>query len=118
VEFLADYAGFLAKTFTVVVAIVIVLVVIAALRGRGRRGGSGHLEVHKLNDFYKELRERLQHSVLEKARLKALRKSEAKSLKEAKRRRAARRTASMCSTSMVTSRPRPPSNCAMKSPRC
>jgi len=87
VEFLADYAGFLAKTFTVVVAIVIVLVVIAALRGRGRRGGSGHLEVHKLNDFYKELRERLQHSVLEKTKLKTLRKSEAKSLKEAKKKK-------------------------------
>lgn len=84
-EFLADYAGFLAKTFTVVVAIVIVLVVIAALRGRGRRGSSGHLEVHKLNDFYKDLRERLQHSVLEKAKLKALRKSEAKTAKESKK---------------------------------
>lgn len=84
-EFLADYAGFLARTFTVLVAVVVVLIVIAALRGRGRRGSSGHLEVHKLNDFYKELRERLQHSVLEKDKLKALRKSEAKTAKNAKK---------------------------------
>lgn len=84
-EFLADYAGFLARTFTVLVAVVVVLIVIAALRGRGRRGSSGHLEVHKLNDFYKELRERLQHGVLEKDKLKALRKSEAKTAKNAKK---------------------------------
>lgn len=83
-EFLLDYAGFLAKTLTVVVAVVVVLVTIAALRGRGRRSG-GHLEVRKLNDFYKDLRERLQSSVLDKDKLKALRKSEQKAVKQAKK---------------------------------
>ncbi|CDF83361.1 putative protease sohB [Pseudomonas knackmussii B13] len=83
-EFLLDYAGFLAKTLTVVVAVVVVLVTIAALRGRGRRSG-GHLEVRKLNDFYKDLRERLQSSVLDKDKLKALRKSEHKAVKQAKK---------------------------------
>lgn len=83
-EFLLDYAGFLARTLTVVVAVVVVLVVIAALRGRGRRS-SGHLEVRKLNDFYKDLRERLQSSVLDKDKLKALRKSEHKAAKQAKK---------------------------------
>ena len=83
-EFLLDYAGFLAKTLTVVVAVVVVLVTIAALRSRGRRSG-GHLEVRKLNDFYKDLRERLQISVLDKDKLKALRKSEQKALKQAKK---------------------------------
>ena len=83
-EFLLDYSGFLARTFTVLVAVLVVLVVVAALRGRGRRS-SGHLEVRKLNDFYKDLRERLQGSVLDKDKLKALRKSEHKAAKQAKK---------------------------------
>ena len=38
-EFLLDYAGFLAKTATVVLAIVAVLIVLAGLRrGRGKPG--------------------------------------------------------------------------------
>ena len=36
VEFFAQYAGFLLRTVTVVVAIVMVLLVIAALRSKGR----------------------------------------------------------------------------------
>ncbi|MGP0170893.1 protease SohB [Pseudomonas sp. NCHU5208] len=83
-EFLSEYAGFLAKTLTVVVAIVVVLVFIAALRGKGRRG-SGHLQVDKLNDFYKGLREHLQQTVLRKDELKALRKAEAKAAKQEKK---------------------------------
>ncbi|HHO8935377.1 TPA: protease SohB, partial [Pseudomonas aeruginosa] len=54
-EFIAEYAGFLARTVTVLAAIIVVLVVIVALRGRGRRGAGGHLDVQKLNDFYKDL---------------------------------------------------------------
>src|SRR5690606_16250976 len=72
VEFFAEYAGFLARTVTVLVAILVVLAAIAALRGRNRRVASGHLDVRKLNDFYKGLRERLEHSVLDKAQLKAV----------------------------------------------
>jgi serine protease SohB len=85
VEFIFDYASFLAKTVTVVIAIVVVLVAIASMRGRGRRGGGGQLHVTKLNDFYKGLRDRLEGSLLDKARLKALRKSQAKDLKKEKK---------------------------------
>jgi len=85
VEFLADYASFLAKTVTLVVAIVVVLVAIASLRGKGRRRPAGQLQVTKLNDFYKGLRERLEQSLLDKDRLKALRKEQAKSLKKDKK---------------------------------
>jgi len=85
VEFLADYASFLAKTVTLVVAIVVVLVAIASLRGKGRRRAAGQLQVTKLNDFYKGLRERLEQSLLDKDRLKALRKEQAKSLKKDKK---------------------------------
>ena len=84
-EFLADYASFLAKTVTLVVAIVVVLVAIASLRGKGRRRSAGQLQVTKLNDFYKSLRERLEQSLFDKDRLKALRKEQAKSLKKDKK---------------------------------
>jgi serine protease SohB len=82
VEFLADYASFLAKTVTLVVAIIIVLVAIAAMRGKGRRRSAGQLQVTRLNEFYKGLRERLEQSLLDKNRLKTLRKEQAKSLKK------------------------------------
>ncbi len=84
-EFLADYASFLAKTVTLVVAIIVVLVALASLRrGRGKQAG-GHLEVHKLNDFYKSMRERLEQSLVEKDQLKAQRKQEARAAKQTKK---------------------------------
>jgi serine protease SohB len=85
VEFIFDYASFLAKTVTIVIAIIVVLVVIASMRGRGRRSAGGQLHVTKLNDFYKGLRDRLEGSLLDKARLKALRKAQAKDLKKDKK---------------------------------
>uniref|UniRef100_UPI003C7994ED protease SohB n=1 Tax=Pseudomonas veronii TaxID=76761 RepID=UPI003C7994ED len=77
-DFLAEYASFLAKTVTLVVAILVVLISFAALRSKGRRKSAGQLQVSKLNDFYKGLRERLESTVLDKDQLKALRKSESK----------------------------------------
>ncbi|MDD1016430.1 protease SohB [Pseudomonas rubra] len=84
-EFLAEYASFLAKTATLVIAILIVLSAIAGLRGKGRRKGSGQLQVNKLNEFYKDLRERLEGSLLDKAQLKVLRKQQAKAQKQQKK---------------------------------
>ncbi|WP_327440534.1 protease SohB [Pseudomonas donghuensis] len=84
-EFLAEYASFLAKTATLVIAILIVLSAIAGLRGKGRRKGGGQLQVNKLNEFYKDLRERLESSLLDKAQLKALRKQQAKAEKQQKK---------------------------------
>ena len=83
-EFLAGYAGFLARTATILAAILIVVFSVAMLRSRERRSG-GQLEVHKHNDFYKSLRERLQDSVLDKNQLKTLRKEEAKAEKAEKK---------------------------------
>jgi serine protease SohB len=45
------------------------------LRSKGRRKSAGQLQVSKLNDFYKGLRERLEQTLLDKDQLKALRKS-------------------------------------------
>ncbi|MNJ25425.1 putative protease SohB [compost metagenome] len=84
-EFLAEYASFLAKTATLVIAILIVLSAIAGLRGKGRRKAGGQLQVNKLNEFYKDLRERLESSLLDKAQLKALRKQQAKAEKQQKK---------------------------------
>ncbi|KMN21124.1 protease SohB [Pseudomonas helleri] len=83
-EFLAEYASFLAKTVTVVVAILVVLVTLAALRGRGRKT-AGQLQVSKMNEFYKGLRDKLEQSLLSKDQLKALRKQQAKVDKKLKK---------------------------------
>jgi len=85
VEFLAEYASFLAKTVTLVIAIVVVLVTAASLRSKGRRRSAGQLQVSKLNDFYKGLRERLEQNLLDKDQLKTLRKQQAKSEKKHKK---------------------------------
>jgi serine protease SohB len=85
VDFLAEYASFLAKTVTLVIAILIVLAAFASLRSKGRRKSAGQLQVSKLNDFYKGLRERLEQSLLDKDRLKALRKEQVKTLKKEKK---------------------------------
>ena len=84
-EFLSEYAIFLAKTVTLVIAILVVLASFAALRSKGRRKSPGQLQVSKLNDFYKGLRERLEQTLLDKDQLKALRKSQAKTEKKQKK---------------------------------
>ena len=83
-EFLAEYASFLAKTVTLVVAILVVLVTLAALRGRGRKT-AGQLQVSKMNEFYKGLRDKLEQSLLSKDQLKSLRKQQAKVDKKQKK---------------------------------
>ncbi len=84
-EFLSEYAVFLAKTVTLVIAILVVLASFAALRSKGRRKSAGQLQVSKLNDFYKGLRERLEQTLLDKDQLKALRKTQAKTEKKQKK---------------------------------
>ncbi|QCI13298.1 protease SohB [Pseudomonas putida] len=84
-EFLAEYASFLAKTATLVIAILVVLSAIVGMRGKGRRKSGGQLHVTRLNEFYKELRERLESGLLDKPQLKALRKQQAKAEKQQKK---------------------------------
>jgi len=88
VEFLAEYASFLAKTATVVIALLIVLSAIAGLRSKGRRKPGGHLQVTRLNQFYDGLRDRLEAGLFDKAELKALRKHKAKAEKKQKKQQA------------------------------
>lgn len=78
VEFLSEYLGFLARTVTLVIAVLVLFAGIASLRSKGRRKSGGQLQVTRLNDLYKGLRERLEATLLDKEGLKHLRKQQAK----------------------------------------
>ena len=73
-DFLLEYAGFLARAVTVLIVIVLILSFAAAMRSRGRVR-AGELLVSDLNEFYSELKETVESSVLDKAQLKAQRKA-------------------------------------------
>ncbi|MDY0249335.1 MAG: protease SohB [Pseudomonas sp.] len=69
-DFLLEYAGFLARAVTVLVVIIVILAMATALRSRGRTR-AGELLVSSLNDFYTELKDTIELNVLDKAQLKA-----------------------------------------------
>ncbi len=73
-DFLLEYAGFLARAVTVLVVIVVILAMMTALRSRGRTR-AGELLVTSLNDFYSELKDTIELNVLDKTQLKARRKA-------------------------------------------
>lgn len=73
-DFLLEYAGFLARAVTVLVVIVVILAMATALRSRGRTR-AGELLVSSLNDFYTELKDTIELNVLDKAQLKTRRKA-------------------------------------------
>ncbi|EED32972.1 peptidase S49 [gamma proteobacterium NOR5-3] len=85
-EFLSQYGLFLAQAVTIVISIGLIILLIAAASQRHRGESSGHIEVHKLNDRYKELRETLRDATLDpamrKESLKAEKKAEKKKAKE------------------------------------
>jgi serine protease SohB len=66
-EFLIDYGLFLAKAITILAVIVIVVSMISALshRGGGRKEHRGHIEVTRLNDWYKHMGDTLKKAVLD-----------------------------------------------------
>ncbi|NLY12526.1 MAG: protease SohB [Gammaproteobacteria bacterium] len=78
-DFLLEYAGFLARAVTVLIVVMMILSFATAMRARGRTR-SGELLVSSLNEFYADLKEQVEHSVLDKSQLKALKK--AKKLKD------------------------------------
>ncbi|WP_150298992.1 protease SohB [Pseudomonas profundi] len=73
-EWLAEYALFLAKAFTIVVAILLILMMLAALKGKSRRG-EGVLTVNRLNEQLARSTERLGSAVLDKAAFKSMQKA-------------------------------------------
>lgn len=79
-EFFFDYLAFLAKVATLVLAIVIVFGAIAAMRRKGQPL-SGQLRVRKLNDFFSNLQQGVEMSILDKKQAKKLLKDKAKTVK-------------------------------------
>ncbi|RLT98747.1 protease SohB [Ketobacter sp.] len=85
-EFLSEYGLFLAKAVTIVIAILMIVSVVAATaQSRQRRDHKGDIIVTPLNDFYEELRDALQHSVLDKDQLKQIEKDRKKEEKSKKK---------------------------------
>lgn len=83
-DFLLEYAGFLARAVTVLIVILVVLAMATALRSRGRTR-AGELLVTNLNDFYDELKETIELQVLDKKQLKARLKALSAEVKQAKK---------------------------------
>ncbi len=83
-EFLTNYGLFFAKTLTFVVAVFIIVSLIVSAGGRGKKSEKGQIQVSKLNEKFKSMREALQHSVLDEDQLKAMDKDEKKRLKAEK----------------------------------
>ncbi|MFT4768886.1 MAG: serine protease SohB [Glaciecola sp.] len=81
-EFLSEYGLFLAQAVTIVIAVGLIILLIAAASQRHRGESSGHIEVHKLNDRYKDLRETLRDATLDPAMRKESHKAEKKADKK------------------------------------
>lgn len=79
-EIVLNYLEFLVKVGTVAVAIVVVVGALSAIRRRGRRL-PGQLRVRKLNDFFLNLQQRLELSILDKKHTKKLIKDRVKTVK-------------------------------------
>uniref|UniRef100_UPI004047668C protease SohB n=1 Tax=Orrella sp. TaxID=1921583 RepID=UPI004047668C len=79
-EFFSNYLEFLAKVGTLGIAIMIVLGAISSMRRRGRQL-PGQLRVRKLNDFFLNLQQRLELSILDKKQAKKFIKDKAKTVK-------------------------------------
>ncbi len=82
-HFLAQYALFLLKTITLVVAILVLIAVTLGIVSKGKGRTAGKLEIKKLNKKYAEMTEQLQTELLPKKALKAFLKSQKEAEKNA-----------------------------------
>lgn len=83
-EFLTNYGLFLAKTITFLIAVFVVITLVASAGLRGKSADKGHIQVNKLNEKYKAMREALQHAIFDDEQQKQQDKAEKKRLKEEK----------------------------------
>lgn len=88
-EIVLNYLEFLVKVGTVAVAFVVVVGALSAIRRRGRRL-PGQLRVRKLNDFFLNLQQRLELSILDKKHTKKLIKDRVKTVKLEKQNKSGR----------------------------
>ncbi len=77
-EFLTEYAGFLLKTLTIVIAIIVVVAMVANGKKKSR---PGDLVVTKLNDGYDAMKAELDLQLLDKKAAKAAEKAKKKQAK-------------------------------------
>ena len=84
-EFLTEYGMFLAKFTTVVLISAVFIVLMIALVMRTRSEMSEHLEVKHLNEKFKQMRDLMNMSLLDKKQLKSLVKIEKKKDKQKKK---------------------------------
>lgn len=82
-EFVYQYLLFLAQTVTVAAAIVVVVSMVAAIGMRRQHPPSGHLEVHKLNDRFSDLKLAVQEAMLPPAAIRRARKQERRDSRKA-----------------------------------
>lgn len=82
IEFLTDYGLFLAKAITLVAALLVAVAAIAsAIRDQGMHRGQDRLDVHDLNDRFRDLADSVRDTLLsdtERKRLHKQRRKEAK----------------------------------------
>ena len=83
-EFLTNYGLFLAKTVTFLVAVFVVVSMVVSASLRGKKSEKGHIQVTKLNEKFKAMREALQHAVLDEDQQKQIEKDEKKRAKAEK----------------------------------
>lgn len=76
--FLLEYASFLLKTVTLVIAIIAVLVFIVSLKSRKNEAQKGHLNIQEMNEHFEKLHDQLEEAILDKDALKKLKKQRAK----------------------------------------
>lgn len=79
-EFLFEYAEFLAKVVTGLIAFGVVIAMLSSRGGRPKNR-DGVLKVRSLNDFYKKLHATVEQAIVSKSAWKALKKAESKAKK-------------------------------------
>lgn len=85
-EYIYQYGLFLAQAVTLVAAVLILVGGIVAIGQRNRaEQHEGHIEVHKLNEKYRQIGESIREAVLEEGELKNLHKAEKKARKAEKK---------------------------------
>ncbi|MCB1683018.1 MAG: protease SohB [Pseudomonadales bacterium] len=84
-DYLFEYLLFLAQAVTIVAAILLVIAAVASLSMRRQQGDSGHLEIIRLNDRLKDLRDGVRQAVLPPAEFKRILKKDNKAEKKAQK---------------------------------
>ncbi len=86
---MAEYGVFLAKAVTIVIAIVITVAGVAAASSKGKHGSEGAIEVNKVNKRLDEMKETIEHEILDKDALKEMHKASKKEKKDDKKKKGA-----------------------------